>query len=166
MSWKKQKKANNMEPFIIEAIPKKSPRIEFIKNKLSIIGHSIPEDGRVFYTGLGEYIKKYKEKVLEPNKENIEEGMPYIYVYFHLEYMNTSSNQALIYNVFRELEEYGEKIHIQWRYNLEIGETDEENDIREKGEDYAEMYDFKFEYLGINAETDEPMSPLKIVHKT
>lgn len=124
-----------MEKIFIEPT-RVTPLVNFDPDKglLEIKGRSSPENSILFYQkiidGLDEFAQSDREK-LQAN--------------FSFEYFNTSSSKCL-FDVFKrlsKLDELGKKLVINWYY-----EEDDE-DMMEAGEDYADLLDLEFNFLEI-----------------
>jgi len=94
-------------------------------------GKSFPEDSRIFYAPVFEWLNTYLN---EPNEET--------HVEFRLEYFNSSSSLIIleILNIFDKIHKAGKKVTVSWNY-LEIDE-----DMMEAGEEYADLVSVPFEY--------------------
>jgi len=112
-----------MENSFIAIETEKSPEIigDIEKGTLSIVGKSLPEDARSFFSPfqnwLGEFYKS-KADILQVSIE--------------LEYYNTVSSKVLV-NMMREMKtlQLSRKIQIEWRYDQDDIEMEETgNDFR------------------------------------
>ena len=104
------------------------------KNLLEIKGRSSPENSIMFFAQVLNIIDSF----IESDKEELTTN-------FAFEYFNTSSSKCL-FDVFKRLmkvEQSGKSIIINWYY-----EEDDE-DMMEAGEDYADLLDIHFNFLEI-----------------
>jgi hypothetical protein len=101
-------------------------------NQFEIAGKSMPEDVIRFYGPVLEWLKTYETDPLEKTIFN-----------FKLIYFNTASSKLIldILVILVDILENGHEVLIRW-YSLD---TDE--DMKEAGEEYAEMFDLEFEHL-------------------
>ncbi len=99
--------------------------------KFELSGRSLPEDVNMFYEPILNWIDGYSE---EPNEETRFD--------FKLEYFNTASSKIIldILLKFEEIVEAGHNVKIIWHYH------EEEEDMLEAGEEYADIVDIPFEY--------------------
>ncbi len=95
-------------------------------------GRSLPEDVNQFYEPILNWIERY---ATEANDETI--------FNFKLEYFNTASSKVIldILLKFEEIFEKGKAIRIKWHYH------EEEEDMLEAGEEYADIVEIPFEYV-------------------
>ncbi len=102
------------------------------KGKFELSGRSLPEDVNLFYQAILDWIDGYAE---DPNDETEFD--------FKLEYFNTASSKIIldILLKFEEIVESGKKVKIIWHYH------EEEEDMLEAGEEYADIVEIPFEYL-------------------
>jgi hypothetical protein len=134
----KQKKQSyhndiNMEPLIIGA-KEESPGINFDREtgRFLMFGKSFPEEARRYFDPVILWLEEY---IKDPNEETVFE--------IRLEYYNSASSTMLL-EIFYILEkiiiEKDKKIKICWNY-LEI-----DDDMRDAGEEYAEIINIPFEF--------------------
>jgi len=99
--------------------------------KFEISGRSLPEDVNVFYEPIMNWIDGYSESPNELTEFN-----------FKLEYFNTASSKIIldILLKFEEIVEGGNNVKILWCYH------EEEEDMLEAGEEYADIVEIPFEY--------------------
>ena len=99
---------------------------------MEISGRSLPEDVAVFYEPVLNWLKEYSENPLEKTVFN-----------FRLTYFNTASSKLLldILMILEELKENGHDVLIQWHY------PEEDEDMEEAGDEYADIVDVPFEKL-------------------
>ena len=101
-------------------------------NLFELSGRSLPEDVSAFYGPIVEWINKYAQN---PNEKTIFE--------FRLTYYNTASSK-LILNIMSKLEDIVADDHdvlIKWYY------PDDDEDLEEAGEEYADIVDVPFESI-------------------
>ncbi|MCH8318145.1 MAG: DUF1987 domain-containing protein [Bacteroidetes bacterium] len=122
-----------MKPLIIKAtVWTPSVILDASNNKFEISGKSLPENVVVFYKPVKEWFESYSKN---PN--------PKTDIVIKFLYLNTAS-QKMIYSILRELGRKFDKkgnISVKWYYN------EDSEDIKEIGEDFAEMLDFAFEVV-------------------
>jgi hypothetical protein len=111
-----------------------TPKIAFNSetNFLEIIGKSVPEDPWVFYSPLLSWLDTFI--LLNPKNVNI---------VFQLEYFNTTSSKMFL-EIMRKAEMLSQKgcdVCIDWYYE------EDDIDLFEAGETYAEIVDVKFNLL-------------------
>lgn len=101
------------------------------KGKFELSGRSLPEDVNLFYQKILDWIDGYAE---DPNEETN--------FHFKLEYFNTASSKIIldILLKFEEIVENGKQVKIIWHYH------EEEEDMLEAGEEYADIVEIPFEY--------------------
>ncbi len=100
-------------------------------NKFEISGRSLPEDVNMFYEPIMNWIDEYSEAPNDKTEFN-----------FKLEYFNTASSKIIldILLKFEEIVENGNDVTIRWHYH------EEEEDMLEAGEEYADIVEIPFEY--------------------
>lgn len=100
--------------------------------QFEISGRSLPEDVNMFYEPILKWIDEYSEAPNEKTEFN-----------FKLEYFNTASSKVIldILLKFEEIVEEGKDVVINWHYH------EEEEDMLEAGEEYADIVDIPFEYI-------------------
>ena len=111
-----------------------SPRVilDTEDNILEISGRSLPEDVNTFYEPVLSWIEEYAKEPLENTVFN-----------FKLTYFNTASSKVIldILTHFEEMIEEGHKVLVRWHF------PDEDEDMQEAGEEYADMVDVPFEMV-------------------
>ncbi|MFP4090291.1 MAG: DUF1987 domain-containing protein [Cyclobacteriaceae bacterium] len=117
----------------------KSPTINFDPKAgvFEIYGRSIPENSVEFYKPVMAWMDRLRE-----SKHND------IILVVKLEYFNTSSSKCLV-DIFRKLEKSyldGHSVKIQWYYE------EEDDDMRESGEDIKEILKMPVEMISFVAE--------------
>lgn len=124
-----------MEKIFIEPT-RVTPLVNFDPDEglLEIKGRSSPENSILFY-----------QKVIDSLDEFADSDRSEFTANFSFEYFNTSSSKCL-FDVFKRLSrisENGKSLIINWYY-----EEDDE-DMMEAGEDYADLLDLDFNFLEI-----------------
>ena len=124
-----------MEKFFIEPT-RVTPQVNFDPDEgiLEIKGRSSPENSIVFY-----------QKIIDGLDYFAQSGGDTFTANFSFEYFNTSSSKCL-FDLFKKLgalAEGGKDLVINWYY-----EEDDE-DMMEAGEDYADLLDLEFNFLEI-----------------
>lgn len=124
-----------MKELIIEGTSS-TPHIYLDKNsgKFEIKGKSFPEESRVFYAPVFDWLGEYSKN---PNEETFFE--------FKMEYFNSSSSLIIleILNFLDSVHKTGKKVTVSWSY-LQI-----DDDMLEAGEEYAELVSLPFEYQAL-----------------
>ena len=98
-------------------------------NVIEFSGRSLPEDVASFY---GPALAWIDEFVKDPN--------PHTDINFKLEYFNTASSKMLL-EILLKFEDIKDNVVIKWHYH------EDEEDIKEAGEEYADIVDVPFEYV-------------------
>ena len=101
-------------------------------NILELSGRSLPEDVNTFYEPVLSWIEEYAKNPLESTVFN-----------FKLTYFNTASSKVIldISTQFEEMIEEGHQVLVRWHF------PDEDEDMREAGEEYSDMVDVPFEMV-------------------
>ncbi len=101
-------------------------------NVMELSGRSLPEDVITFYEPVMNWIEEYFKNPLDNTVFN-----------FKLTYFNTASSKVIldILTRFEEMIEKGHPVLVRWHYD------DEDEDMREAGEEYADMVDVPFEMV-------------------
>ena len=101
-------------------------------NILELSGRSLPEDVNTFYEPVLSWIEEYSKSPLPSTVFN-----------FKLTYFNTASSKIIldILTQFEEMIEEGHRVLVRWHY------PDEDEDMMEAGEEYADMVDVPFELV-------------------
>ncbi|NSW45940.1 MAG: DUF1987 domain-containing protein [Bacteroidales bacterium] len=127
-----------MNPLVIPATID-SPAVNLDKEKqiFEIKGKSLPENVNVFYQPIIDWFTEYFKN---PNEETI--------LHFKLDYLNTASSKALLslFLVVEEAIKNGRKAIVKWYY-----EEDDE-DMKDIGEEYADIIQIPFEIIQIDNE--------------
>ena len=97
-----------------------------------ISGRSLPEDVNMFFEPIMDWIDEYAEDPLDKTVFD-----------FKLEYFNTASSKVIldILLKFEEIVESGKEVTIKWHYH------EDEEDMLEAGEEYADIVEIPFEYI-------------------
>ncbi len=111
-----------------------TPKVILDKDKgiFEISGQSLPENVAAFFAPIFEWLDAYME---DPNEESV--------VSFTMEYFNTASSKMIyeVLNKFDELHNSGKKVKIIWKFD------EEDEDMEEAGEEYADMIDVPVELV-------------------
>jgi len=105
--------------------------LDVVNNVFEISGRSYPEDTAEFYIPILEWIGNY---VKSPNKETT--------FVFKLDYFNSSSYKPFL-DILLKLGEIKKKsfdVNVEWHYK------EGDLDIKEAGEEFAEIVDVPFSY--------------------
>jgi len=100
-----------------------------------ISGRSLPEDVTTFYEPVLSWLDEYQE---DPNEKTV--------FAFKLVYFNTASSK-LILDILMKLEEMhenGNQVLIKWFF------PEDDEDMEEAGEEYADIVDVPFEQVSYN----------------
>jgi len=108
--------------------------------KLTIYGKSCPVDVNAYYSPIFEWIGEYMKS---PKEITVLE--------FYLSYFNTPSAMVImkIMNKMEAIAKSGKDVTIKWFYN------EEDEILREAGEDYKTVIDLKFELIPLKSNEDE-----------
>ena len=123
-----------MEVFFSEQTSK-TPFIQFDPGtgKFEMKGKSIPENSKVFYAKMFEWLDSYTAQPLSNTTLDIQ-----------LDYFNTSSAKCII-DLFKKLESIEKngkgKVSINWHYNEDDG------DMQEAGQDYQSIVKVSFNLI-------------------
>jgi len=104
-------------------------------NIFEISGRSLPEDVAAFYNPIIEWMEKYNQAPLAKTVFN-----------FKLVYFNTASSKMLL-DILMKLEELhnaGKQVVVKWHF------ADDDEDMKEAGEEYADIVDVPFEQISIS----------------
>ena len=98
-----------------------------------ISGRSLPEDVATFYDPILNWLNEYGEG---PNSATI--------FNFKLTYFNTASSKMLLDILMKleEIHEEGNNVTVRWHY------PEDDEDMEEAGEEYADIVDIPFEQVG------------------
>jgi hypothetical protein len=108
--------------------------LDSANNNFEISGRSLPEDVAAFYNPILEWLDKYNQN---PNPKTV--------FNFKLIYFNTASSKMLL-DVLMKLEELhndGKDTLVRWFY------PDDDEDMKEAGEEYADIVEVPFEQISI-----------------
>lgn len=103
---------------------------------MEISGRSMPEDVTAFYEPILNWLSEYIE---HPNEKTV--------FNFKLTYFNTASSKMLL-DILMKLEELHEKgydVLVRWHY------PEDDEDMAEAGEEYAEIVDVPFEKVAYSS---------------
>jgi hypothetical protein len=103
------------------------------ENKImEISGRSLPEDVTAFYEPVLNWLNEYSEN---PNDKTV--------FNFKLTYFNTASSKLLLDILMKleEMHENGNNVLIRWHY------PEDDEDMEEAGEEYADIVDVPFEQV-------------------
>ena len=109
--------------------------LDAANNIFEISGRSLPEDVNSFYKPLILWMDKYNQ---EPNPKTV--------FNFKLVYFNTASSKVLL-DILMKLEELhkaGKEVVVHWHY------SEDDEDMKEAGEEYADIVDVPFEQIAIS----------------
>ena len=100
--------------------------------KFEISGRSLPEDVNMFYEPILKWIDGYADDPSDKTE-----------FHFKLEYFNTASSKVIldILLKFEEIVENDNAVVIKWHYH------EEEEDMLEAGEEYADIVEIPFDYI-------------------
>ena len=101
-------------------------------NIMELSGRSLPEDVNTFYEPVLSWIEEYFKNPLDNTVFN-----------FKLTYFNTASSKVIldILTQFEEMIEDGQHVLVRWHF------PDDDEDMQEAGEEYADMVDVPFEMV-------------------
>lgn len=109
--------------------------LDSANNNFELSGRSLPEDVAAFYNPILEWLDKY---IQNPN--------PKTEFNFKLIYFNTASSKLLL-DILMKLEELhneGKNTLVKWYY------PEDDEDMKEAGEEYADIVDVPFEQISIS----------------
>jgi len=111
-----------------------SPKVtlDLDANIMELEGRSLPEDVNTFYEPVLSWLEEYSKSPLENTVFT-----------FKLTYFNTASSKVIldILTQFEEMIEEGHQVLVRWHF------PDEDEDMQEAGEEYADMVDVPFEMV-------------------
>jgi len=121
-----------MEPLYLDATDE-TPEVKLDKDKnvFEFSGKSLPEDVVSFYNPVMDWFDQYSDQL---NDVTV--------VKFRLDYFNTASSKMIL-DILLKLEEFqesGKDVKIKWLF------AEDDEDMEEAGEEYAEIVDVPFEY--------------------
>jgi hypothetical protein len=99
---------------------------------MEISGRSLPEDVSSFYEPVLNWLTEYSSN---PNKKTV--------FNFKLTYFNTASSKLLLDILMKleEMNEKGQEVLVKWHY------PEDDEDMAEAGEEYADIVDVPFEQV-------------------
>ena len=102
------------------------------KNLFLIRGRSFPEDAEAFFEDVIKWLEEY---VKDPNDKT--------YFTVKLYYYNSATARKLldIFDVLQKIKEKGKDVIVEWYYH------EEDDVIRENGEDFALLFDLEFKLI-------------------
>jgi len=109
--------------------------LDAANNNFEIAGRSLPEDVAAFYKPILEWIDNYTQS---PNPKTI--------FCFKLIYFNTASSKMLLDILMKleDLQSNGKEVLVNWYY------PDDDEDMKEAGEEYADIVDVPFEQIAVS----------------
>jgi hypothetical protein len=115
-----------------------TPKVILDKEKevMEISGRSLPEDVASFYESVLTWLDEYAQN---PNPKTI--------FNFKLVYFNTASSKLLLDILMKleEIHEAGNNVIIRWHY------PEDDEDMQEAGEEYADIVDVPFEQVSYSS---------------
>jgi hypothetical protein len=110
------------------------------ENKFEITGKSFPADVSAFYKPVIQWLDKYSS---EPNTETV--------FILKMDYFNTASSKVILDILYKleDLSNDGSVVKIKWYY------PDDDEDMKETGEEYDEIVDIPFELIEYTVEFDD-----------
>lgn len=122
-----------MDDLFVEATDV-TPLVDFSKNRntFKIIGKSLPEDVKNFYTPIIQWFDAYTS---QPNAETN--------LFLDFEYFNTSSSKMILIllNKVREINKKGYQVLVTWAH------PSHDVEIEEAGEEFAELLNIPFQII-------------------
>ena len=111
---------------------------------------SRPEDVRKFYYPILEKLKSILENIKQAGNLTYFKEKPFVFT-FKLGYFNSSSAKFIldILNIVKLFKEGGINVEVNWYY------FEDEDDMKEAGEDFSEFCDVEFKYFIMVDEDDE-----------
>jgi hypothetical protein len=105
--------------------------------KMILTGRACPEDPTEFYKPVFDWLDEYSKN---PKPKTVFE--------FKLSYYNTATSKILmmILQKMEELSNDGHEVLIRWHF------PEDDDDMKEAGEDYSEMVELKFEMVSYQDE--------------
>ena len=99
--------------------------------KFIFSGKSLPEDGRIFFTPVMQWLKKYALAPADHTECS-----------FKMEYFNSSSRKCFvdIFILLDSIRRNGNAVTIVWYYE------EEDDEMKEMGEWYENIYDLDFQF--------------------
>jgi len=111
---------------------------------------SRPEDVRKFYYPILEKLKSILEDIKQASNLTYFKEKPFVFT-FKLGYFNSSSAKFIldILNIIKLFKESEINVEINWYY------YEDEDDMREAGEDFSEFCEVEFNYFIMEDDDDE-----------
>jgi hypothetical protein len=109
--------------------------LDAASNVFEVSGRSLPEDVAAFYNPIIGWIEKYNQS---PNPKTV--------FNFKLVYFNTASSKMIL-DILMKLEELhnaGKEVLVKWHF------AEDDEDMKEAGEEYADIVDVPFEQIAIS----------------
>ena len=129
-----------MEPIILEPTDRlPGIHLDNAAGKFEVKGSSFPEDSRVFYNPILDWLVKYEQ---HPNDFTL--------FIFKMEYFNSSSSLMILemLNSLDRIFKSGKKVKVYWFYlSIDI-------DMLEAGHEYSSLVDVPFTFEAIEEQTD------------
>ena len=99
---------------------------------IKLSGRSLPEDAKSFYKNIVLWMNKYAE--------NPKQGTHATFIF---EYFNTASSKMILelLDILKEVEAKDESLKIDWHY------MEDDDDMLEAGEDFAEIAELTFNFI-------------------
>ena len=109
-----------------------SVTLDVANERFEISGRSLPEDVAVFYEPILDWIDRYSEEATGKTIFN-----------FKLVYFNTASSKMILDILLKleEMHEAGKDVLVRWHY------PEDDEDMEEAGEEYADIVDVPFEQI-------------------
>ncbi len=106
--------------------------LDKVNGAIKFSGRSLPEDAKSFYNPIKEWLSQYAQ--------NPKKGTHAIFAY---EYFNTASSKMILemLDILKQVESKDDQLKIDWYY------LEDDEDMLEAGEDFAEIADLKFEFI-------------------
>jgi len=106
--------------------------LDAAKEQFEISGRSLPEDVTAFYAPLLSWLDEYAGS---PNAKTV--------FVFKLVYFNTASSKLLLDMLMKleEIQSSGHEVLVKWCY------PEDDEDMKDAGEEYADIVDVPFEQL-------------------
>ena len=131
-----------MDSLIIQGT-ESSPEVMFdaSSNRFIISGKSRPEDTRLFYAPVVNWVSEF-EKTLSERKHKAADNSTPVFV-FKLEYFNSNSAKQLaeIILLLKDFIVKGYKINIEWHF------AKHDDDMLDTGKEFSTMVDLKFDFI-------------------
>jgi hypothetical protein len=102
------------------------------KGLIKLSGRSLPEDPKEFFNPIKERLSNYAENPTEGTK-----------VIFKFEYFNTASSKVImeIIDIVKKISLKDESVVFEWHY------LEDDDDMREAGDDYADIAEIEFSFF-------------------